>query len=225
MPCGPENFSHFSCRYTGAARTRSRSGRLLPMHHVWRFHLLLRSGQILGERQYSGSVLRYIDDPFHRMFSNKRYEQASVAFQRAGRNREAAICDAYLLREKARLVSTTTSAARIRAFTTAADAFITCARDSPSKQVKERLACYKAAGECYSEARKLKKSGDNYQLAEDYAAAARTYREGGYFDEMVEVITQHGNTLESGLVERLKMAAQLHYFKVYFSCRLNFNHL
>lgn len=149
------------------------------------------------------------------MFFNKRYAQASIAFQRAGRTREAAICDAYILREKARLVSTTTSAARVRAFTTAANAFITCARDSPSKQVNERMAYYGAAGECYSEAHDPKNAGDNYRLARQYAAAARNYREGGYFDEMVEVVTQHGNTLDSGLRERLTMAAQMHYFKVY----------
>ena len=154
------------------------------------------------------------------MFFNKRYAQASIAFQRAGRTRESAICDAYVLREKARLVSTTTSAARIQAFMTAANAFITCARDSPSKQVNERVAYYGAAGECYSEAHDPKNAADNYRLAKQYAAAARNYREGGYFDEMVEVITQHKNALDSSLRERLMMAAQMHYFKVYFNGRL-----
>jgi len=114
-------------------------------------------------------------------------------------------------------VSTTTNAARVQAFVTAANAFTTCARCSPSKQVNERLAYYGAAGECYSEARDAKNAGDSYQLARQYAAAARNYREGGYFDEMVEVITQHRNALDSGICERLTMAAQIHYFKVYFS--------
>ena len=149
------------------------------------------------------------------MFLHKRYAQASVAFLRAGHKREAAICDAYLLREKARSIPTTTSAARIKAFITTADAFITCAQDSPPKRVKERLAYYGTAGECYSEARELKNAGDSYRKAEQYAAAARTYREGGYFDELVEVITQHGNTLDSGLLEGLTKVAQMYYFKVY----------
>jgi hypothetical protein len=70
-------------------------------------------------------------------------------------------------------------------------------RDCPSKQVKERLAYYRAAGECYSEARDLKNAGGSYRMAEKYAAAACAYREGGYFDEMVEVITRHGNALDS----------------------------
>lgn len=154
------------------------------------------------------------------MFSNKRYAQASVAFLRAGRKREAAICDAYLLREKARSIPRTTSAARIQAFVTVANAFIACAQDSPSKHVKERLAYYGIAGECYSEARDLKNAGDSYRMAEQYAAAARAYREGSYFDELVEVITQHGDALDSGLLERLTKVAQMHYFKVYSCERL-----
>lgn len=149
------------------------------------------------------------------MFLNKRYTQASVAFLRAGRKREAAICDAYLLREKARSVSTTTSTARIQAFLAAANAFVACAQDSPSKQDKARLAYYGTAGECYLEARDLKSAGDNYLKAKQYATAARTYREGGYFSELAEVITQHGDSLDSGLLERLTKVTQMHYFKVY----------
>ena len=155
------------------------------------------------------------------MFLNKRYAQASVAFLRAGRYREATICDAYLLREKARLTTeTTASAARVWAFTTAANAFIACAQNSPSKLVKERLAYYGTAGECYLEARDLKNAGDSYLNAEQYAAAARAYREGEDFDKMVGVITRHGNTIDSDLLERLTTDAQKHYFKVYFNGRL-----
>ena len=157
------------------------------------------------------------DDHFHRMFFNKRYAQASIAFRRAERDREAAICDAYLLREKARLVSTTTSAARIKAFATAANAFVTCARDSPPKQVTERLAYYGAAGECYLEARDLKNAGDYYRMAEKYSEAALAYRDAGQFSKMVEVITRYGDTLDSGLLERLTMVARMYYFKVQFN--------
>jgi len=151
------------------------------------------------------------------MFLNKRYAQASVAFQRAGRSREAAICDAYLLREKARSISTATSAARIKAFVAAAKAFTTCAEDSPSKRVNERLDHYGIAGECYSEARDLKSAGYSYWMAERYDGAARAYREGECFDDMVNVITRHESVMDGGLVERLKMIARMYYFKVCFN--------
>jgi len=106
------------------------------------------------------------------MFLNRRYAQASVAFLRAGRNREAAISDAYLLREKARSISTTASATRIQAFIMAAKAFSKCAEDSPSEQANERQTYYRAAGECYSEARDLKSAGDSYRMVEWHPAAA-----------------------------------------------------
>lgn len=151
------------------------------------------------------------------MFLNKRYAQASVAFQRAGRSREAAICDAYLLREKARSISTATSVARIKAFIAAVKAFTTCAEDFPSKQINECLDHYGIAGECYLEACDLKSAGDSYWMAERYGGAARAYQEGGYFDEMVDVITQHENDIDSGLVERLTMVARVYYFKASFN--------
>ena len=123
------------------------------------------------------------------MFFNKRYAQASVVFQRARRNHEARICDAYLLREKARLIPTTASTARIQAFTAAANAFTRCVQDSLSKRVNEHLAYYGAAGECYLGARDMKNAGDSYRMAQQYAAAACAYREGGCFDEVVEIDT------------------------------------
>ena len=155
------------------------------------------------------------------MFLNKRYEQASVAFTRAGRDREATICDAYLLREKARLISTYHNTARIRAFATAAKAFVACARDSPSKRVKERLAYYGTAGECYIEARDPKNAGDSYLAAERYAAAACAYLEGERFGKLVEVITRHRDAIDSGLFERLMTAAREHYFEVFFNKKLS----
>ena len=113
--------------------------------------------------------------------------------------------------------------ARIQAFVTGANAFITCAQDSP--QVDERLTYYGIAGECYSEARDLKRAGDSYRMAEQYDKAAHTYLDGGYFDEMAAVITQHGNTLKSGLWECPTMVAQMHHFKVYSNGWLVYKYL
>lgn len=124
------------------------------------------------------------------------------------------------MREKARATPTIANATRIQAFVTAAKAFIDCARDSPSKQANERRAYYEAAAECYSEIHDLKRAGDNYRKAEKYDAAARNYREGEHFDALVEVITQHGNAMGSALLERSRMAAQMHYFKVCLSGRI-----
>jgi len=149
------------------------------------------------------------------MFLNKRYAQALVAFRRAGRDREVTICNAYLLREKARLVSTATSAARIQAFISAANAFIACARDSPEHRVNERLAYHGEAGECYLEAGDPKNAGDNYLIAEQYDAAGCAYLEAERFGRLAEVITQHKESIEDAILERLTTAARIHYSKVY----------
>lgn len=155
--------------------------------------------------------------PLNRFFFNERYAQALVAFRRAGRDREVNICNAYLLKEKAKLVSTTASAARVQAFAAAAKAFYACAKDSPPKHIKERRTCYEAAGDCYSSARDMKTAGNSYLLAELYAEAACAYQEGKFFEEMVNVITQHRNTFDDGIYEQFMNAARVHYFKVRFS--------
>jgi len=157
------------------------------------------------------------------MFDGGHYEQASVAYLRAGQNREAAICDAYLLREKARLTSTIVSTARSRAFVTAANAFVACAQNQPPELTGGRLAYYETAGDCYLEARDavyLENAGDSYRMAERYTAAARTYRKGECFDKMGKMIIQHGDALESGLLECLTKVTRMYYFKVYFYGRL-----
>lgn len=178
-----------------------------------------------GCKNVSGGVpchYKSLNDRFRRMFEAGRYAQALVAFERAGRSREARICNAYVLQEKAALISTTAGTARVQAFVTAAKAFLKGVLDSPSK---ERLTCYEAAGDCYKEARDLKRAADNYQLAEKYDKAALAYMERGCIDEMVEVINQHKRTFSSSVHEQLTTAAQTHYFKVHFNCPLVSRHL
>lgn len=148
------------------------------------------------------------------MFSNKRYAQALVAFQRAGRTREVSICHAFLLRENARGVPDDQVKDRIDAFCEAGEAFSTCANASSSHQRGERLAYYTNAGDCFVQGRRLKEAGDCFVHAEQRSRAACIYREGGCFDEMVEVLQEHEHDIEADLLAQLKKVAQMHYFKV-----------
>ena len=163
----------------------------------------------------SRAVAHRMNVRFYRMFHNGTYANAAVAFRRAHLEREAKICDAYVLQERAGLASTTASAARAQAFLKAAKAFADCARDSPIKRTNERLTCYEAAGDCFKEARDPKKAADNYLLAELYDKAALAYKEGGRVDKMVEVLVRHENALESELCEELTTFARTHYFEVF----------
>jgi len=148
------------------------------------------------------------------MFTNKRYEQALVAFQRAGRSREAAICHAFLLRENARVVPDDLVKEAEDAFTEAGEAFSVCAKQALSHQRKERLAYYTNAAECFVQGYRLKEAGDCFVHAEKYSEAARTYQEGGHFDEMVEVLEGHADQIEPNLHAQLMWVAQTNHYKV-----------
>ena len=148
------------------------------------------------------------------MFTNKRYAQALVAFQRAGRSREVSICHAFLLRENARAVPDDQVKEMADAFGDAGEAFSVCAKASLPDQGKERLAYYANAADCFSRGGRWKEAGDCYMQLEQYSKAARAYREGAHFDEMVEVLERHGRQIEPNLRAQLKKVAQTNYFKV-----------
>ena len=148
------------------------------------------------------------------MFINKRYAQALVAFQRAGKTRQVTICHAFLLRESARTVPDDQVRERADAFAEAGEAFSTCANESPPHKGRERPVYYANAAECFVQGRRLKEAGSCFVQAEKYSEAARVYREGGYFDEMVEVLEKHGHQIEPKLLAQLKKVAQMNYFKV-----------
>jgi len=148
------------------------------------------------------------------MFTSKRYAQAQIAFQRAGRIREAAICHAFLLREIARIVPDDQVRERVDAFIEAGEAFSARATESPPHQRRERLAYYANAAECFVQGRRFKEAGSCFVHAEKYSKAARAYREGGCFDEMVDVLEKYGHQIEADLLARLTKVAQMNYFKV-----------
>jgi hypothetical protein len=148
------------------------------------------------------------------MFANKRYAQAQVAFQRAGRTREVMICHAFLLRDNARVVPDNQVKERADAFTQAGESFSTCATKSPPHRKGEGLAYYTNAAECFVQGRRFKEAGSCFVHVEQYSKAARAYREGGHFDEMVEVLEKHGHQIETALLAQLTKVAQMNYFKV-----------
>jgi hypothetical protein len=148
------------------------------------------------------------------MFTNKRYAQALVAFQRAGRSREVTICHAFLLRENARAVSDDRVKERADAFSEAGEAFSNCASASLQHQRKEKLAYYTNAADCFLQSRRWKEAGNCFVHTEQYSKAARVYREGGHFDEMVEILEGHAHQIEPSLLAQLKKVAQMNYFKV-----------
>ena len=142
------------------------------------------------------------------MFASKRYAQAQVAFQRAGRFREVAICGAFLLRENARAVPDDQVRERENAFIEAGVAFSTCATKSLPRQRREWLAYHANAAECFVQGRRFKEAGSCFVHAEQYFEAAHIYREGGHLDEMVKVLEGHAHQIETNLLAQLTIVAQ-----------------
>src|SRR5579872_6568883 len=147
-----------------------------------------RMGSFWKNVSFAFCVTAYHSTTSCSLFRSGYYAQASVAFRQATRKIEAALCNAYHLRENAFLVVDGT--ARIEAFGTVADAFFACAQCFTPKQAKAQLTCYETAGDYYSKAQSMKKAGDSYKMAEKYSKAASAYREGGFVDEIIEVIIQ-----------------------------------
>ncbi|KAI6167428.1 P-loop containing nucleoside triphosphate hydrolase protein [Pisolithus thermaeus] len=104
-------------------------------------------------------------------FQHKRYTQAIHCFGRANMPREVRIATAYHLREVARAtIGSALLTEQPRAFAKAAEAFITCARETPGK---EKLQYYRTAADCYVRAADDRKAADAYWDAEEYELAER----------------------------------------------------
>lgn len=149
-----------------------------------------------------------------RMFANKHYSQAMLAFQQAEKPQKAAICYAFLLREDARLVPNNQARERENAFIKAGEAFSSCAAESQPDEKAERLMYYANAADCFHQGHKFKEAGDCFVHAEQYTKAACAYREGGHFDEMVEVLEGYKDWIEAKVFVQLTRVAKMNYFKV-----------
>lgn len=128
--------------------------------------------------------------------------------------RQRDIANAYLHREIAlRTPSsrTTVSNARRQAFLEAAEAYSACAGATPL--ARERLAYYRNAALCFTEALEIKRAGKAYILAEEYTKAAQAFRQGGYFDEAVDTIHTYDTQIRSVDANKILDVAKIHYCK------------
>ena len=144
-----------------------------------------------------------------RMFANKHYAQAMLAFQQAEKDQKAAICYAFLLREDARLIPNNLVKERENAFIKAGEAFSSCADESQLDKKDERPIYYTNAADCFYQGHKFKEAGSCFMHAEQYTKAACAYQEGGHFDEMVEVLEEHKDQIEAKVFTQLTKVGML----------------
>ncbi|KAI6165390.1 hypothetical protein EDD17DRAFT_225914 [Pisolithus thermaeus] len=143
------------------------------------------------------------------LFHHKRYTQAMHCFGRADMSREVRIAEAYHFRELARAtVGIALPSEQKRAFTKAADAFVTSGSEASGR---EKLQYYRTAAECYIRAADNRKAGDAYLNAEEYELAAKCYRKAGKFDKTVDVLKSHSEKMSPDSADELLTVCRLYY--------------
>jgi hypothetical protein len=133
-------------------------------------------------------------------------------FRRASLHREAAVANAYLLREQARAVpfgQHNSSPLRSSAFATAAEAFVDCAL---SASVEKRLY-HRTAAECFKECDEPAKAAQQYLDAEEFNSAAEVYCDSENFDEAVLVVKEHEQTMKGNVVAHIITECGCYYFR------------
>lgn len=149
------------------------------------------------------------------LFQNKRYLQAMHCFERAGLNREVAVSHTYYLREQARLTPSHGSKQKLllreKAFSIAADAFLSCAMSATT--VKEKKAYFRSAADCFENALDDFKAAQAYAESEEFTTAAKLYRKCAKFEEAVAIVTDHRSFVDLEVAENIIDVARLFFFK------------
>jgi tetratricopeptide (TPR) repeat protein len=154
----------------------------------------------------SSSLEEWAEQGQH-LFEHKRYPQAMHCFERACRPREAAVANAYFLRESAR--STQNAIKRSEAFLIAADAFLTCAADAK----KEKRVYLRNAAECFAHGGDNARAAHTYISAGEFTLAVEHYHKDGMVEDVVRVINCHGNEVKPDVVNTVIGVARLFYLR------------
>jgi tetratricopeptide (TPR) repeat protein len=166
----------------------------------------VRRTQPLVEHLYSPSL-----------FYNKNFSEAALSFRKACRYREAAIADAYNLKEQARLTKSSNSIGTektVKAYKLAAEALQECAENTNREKQMPRQRHFKAAADCWIHAGEFVIAAKTYMKASKYELCVDAYRRAGMFDEAVEVVEKHRSDINLRVWDDLRNEACRFYFRV-----------
>ncbi|KAF9493953.1 hypothetical protein BDN71DRAFT_1027051 [Pleurotus eryngii] len=149
------------------------------------------------------------------LFDNRRYYQAKHCYTRAEMPREAAVADAYFLRDQARKVpSYSTIKSEILVFETAyrlaAERFQGCALDPPNP--RNRRQYFLNAADCFEIGGDYFRAAECYDHAEEFTKSCRLYRKAGKFVHAVDIINSHKGQMDMDVAESIMDVARLFYF-------------
>ncbi|KAJ7237474.1 hypothetical protein B0H12DRAFT_1238216 [Mycena haematopus] len=148
-----------------------------------------------------------------KLFDNKQFSQARLCYTRAYMPHEAAVAEAYHLREEAREKPCSLRReilSRKAAFRAAGTSFMSCAKNDGGDAAQ---VYFRTAGECFEIAEDIVQAIAAYKLARLFGRVAELYRHLGKFDEAVATVQNHGQDIaDPGIVKRIINVARSFYF-------------
>ncbi|KIJ21330.1 hypothetical protein PAXINDRAFT_164864 [Paxillus involutus ATCC 200175] len=208
--------SELKLLYVGITRARKRvlivdkSDKSEPMRVVWTSRDQIQNctpGTDVPRFAVSSTASEW--ESFGRnLFKHKKYPQAMHCFAMASQPRMVAICQAFHLREVAH--AQVGVAQRKQAFLTAAGAFTASGNNAPAGM--DKLQYYRNAARCYEQAGDDRKAAISYIAAQEYDLAARRYRKAGLFDETLDILDKHSQSIPSESTEELYTVCRLFYY-------------
>jgi hypothetical protein len=146
-----------------------------------------------------------------RLFHNREFEEAILAFDNAGDDYMTAIATAYQSQEVARSIPESEKKRRRNAFLSAAKAFEHCA--GLARNYEEECSPYDAAARCYAEINFHEDVVRTLKLANKFTEAASYCFDNNLLDSAVSIIKKHEAQVESDTTERIKQVARLSYLE------------
>ncbi|KAF7340238.1 UvrD-like helicase ATP-binding domain-containing protein [Mycena venus] len=147
-----------------------------------------------------------------KLFDNKKFSQARLCYTRADMPHEAAVAQAYHLRDEASEMSRNSRreiVARKAALSGAAAAFMDCAKNDRGDAAR---AYFRTAGECFESAEDLVQAIAAYSSARHFGKVAELYRRLGKFDDAVATVQTYRQHIDPDIIEKVIGVARFFYF-------------
>lgn len=129
--------------------------------------------------------------------------------------REAAVAEAYFLRDQARKIpSRSMSKSELQAFESsnrlAAERFQECAFNPPNP--RNRRQYFVNAADCFEIGGDYVRAAECYTRIEEFTKSCRLYRKAGRFAQAVDIIKSHKEQMDVNVAETIVDVARLFYF-------------
>lgn len=143
-------------------------------------------------------------------FENQKWLLAFQCYEKVGNKQAAAVAHAHHQREQARRMPTRSKeGARASAFTSAAEAFVSCAKNTSN--ITDKMAYFKLGAECYGASGKHPLAAKVYLQGGRVVEAATIFYELGKFDEVHALLTQSELDMASTIPGSILDGTRLHY--------------